>query len=34
MTDEIDPDALRAFHEWLDEPLDLGFPEGYRPAEF
>lgn len=29
----IDEDALAEFHEWLAEPLDLGFPDGYRPGE-
>lgn len=34
MNDDIDPEALREFQEWLNEPLDLGFPDGYRPGEF
>lgn len=35
MTEDIDIDEETAeeIREWFAEPLDLGFPEGYRPGE-
>ena len=30
----VDDDTLQELREFMNEPLDLGFPEGYRPAEF
>lgn len=33
-TDEIDPEALAEFREWLNEPIACDFPDGYRLGEF